>query len=154
MRRSGIKTKLAGPAILSGYNAAKVLGVTSAKIRITSVNKPVAMANPASPKILTARTVAIADARIFTKLLPIRIKPIRRSGRASNDRIRRASFEPSSARFCSFTRLIAINPVSELEKKPDRIISISKTPTKTSFEISLKTVDRHTMNSRTALLPR
>jgi len=32
---------------------------------------PVAMATPASPKIRTANTVAIAEARMLTKLLPM-----------------------------------------------------------------------------------
>ena len=73
-----------GKAIFSGYIAASVFGVTSAKISTTSVKAPVAMAIPASPQIRTAMTVAMADARMLTKLLPIRIKPIRRSGRSKS----------------------------------------------------------------------
>jgi hypothetical protein len=50
-----------------------VLGVISAKIKITSVSPAVAMAIPASPHNLIAITVAIAEASILTKLLPIRM---------------------------------------------------------------------------------
>ena len=87
---SGIRTKLAGNATRSGCNAAMVLGVISAKIRITSVNTRVAMAMPASPKSRIAMTVAIAEARILTRLLPMRIRPIRRSGLCSRAMARRA----------------------------------------------------------------
>ena len=90
-------TSVAGFAIRSGCRAAKVFGVTSAKIRMTRVRTPVAMATPASPNTRTASTVAMAEARILTKLLPIRISPISRSGRSNSERIRAAAFEPSSA---------------------------------------------------------
>lgn len=72
----GVKMKEAGKAIFSGYNAASVLGVTSANIRITNVRRAVAIAIPASPHNLSAIMVAIDDANILTKLLPIRMTPI------------------------------------------------------------------------------
>ena len=42
------------------------------------------VAIPASPQSRIAITVAMAEARMFTRLLPISISPIRRSGRSSN----------------------------------------------------------------------
>ena len=54
-----------------GYSAAMVLGVTSEKIRIISVSSKVAMAIPASPYNRKAIMVAIAEAEILTRLLPI-----------------------------------------------------------------------------------
>ena len=81
---SGSKITLAGKATFSGCRAAMVLGVISAKIKITIVSVIVAIAMPASPYRRMATTVAIADARILTRLLPIRMRPINRSGRASN----------------------------------------------------------------------
>ena len=51
---------------------------------ITSVSASVAMKIPASPHKRIAMTVAMAEARMFTRLLPIRIRPINRSGRSSN----------------------------------------------------------------------
>jgi len=46
---SGSRMMLAGNATFSGWMAAIVFGVISAKIKITIVNKMVAMAMPASP---------------------------------------------------------------------------------------------------------
>ena len=63
---------LAGKATRSGCSAAIVFGVISAKIRMTKVSASVAIAMPASPKSLIAMTVAIAEARILTRLLPLR----------------------------------------------------------------------------------
>ena len=68
----------------SGFTAAKVLGVTSAKISTTMVRIAVEMAGPlTSPKKWMAMMVAMEAARLLTKLLPIRMTPISRSGRAS-----------------------------------------------------------------------
>ena len=68
------------PPVL-GADAAIVFGVISAKIKITKVRVMVAMAMPASPNSRIAMTVAIAEARIFTRLLPISMSPMSRSGR-------------------------------------------------------------------------
>jgi len=87
---SGNKIQLAGKAIRSGWSAATVLGVISAKIKITSVSASVAIAMPASPKSRIAITVAMADARILTRLFPIRMSPINRSGLCNSRIARRA----------------------------------------------------------------
>ena len=68
----------------SGFSAAMVFGVTSAKTSTTNVSTPVATATPKSPQRRIPMIVAIADAEILTKLLPIKINPIKRSGRSSN----------------------------------------------------------------------
>jgi len=71
----------AGKARRSGWSAARVLGVTSENMSITSVRIPAAAAMAASPPILMAMMVASDEARMFTKLFPSRIRPIKRSGR-------------------------------------------------------------------------
>ena len=50
-----------------------VFGVISAKISRIIVRPAVAMAIPVSPHILMAMTVAIDDASMLTKLLPIKM---------------------------------------------------------------------------------
>ena len=64
----------------SGWLAAHVLGATSAKIKIMKVSKPAAIAMPSSPYKRKAMIVAMEEAKILRKLLPSRIKPIKRSG--------------------------------------------------------------------------
>ena len=64
-----------------------VFGVTSEKIKIASVSRMVAIDTPSSglsTQILWAIKVAIEAAAILTKLLPIKITPIRRSVLASS----------------------------------------------------------------------
>ena len=96
--KRGVRIKLAGPAIFSGYKAAKVFGVTSATTRIIRVKHEVAITTPASPKIRTAIIVAMAEAKILTKLFPIKIRPISLSGRFNNRKIRYEEVFPDSAR--------------------------------------------------------
>ena len=69
-----------GYAILSAYSAAKVLGVTSAKIKITIVRTTTDIATPASPYNLIAISVLIADANMFTKLFINKMRPSVLSG--------------------------------------------------------------------------
>ena len=76
-----------------------VLGVTSAKIKITNVSTPVAIAIPASPNKRCPRIVAIAEARILTKLLPIKIKPMSLSGLVRSFSTRMATLFLSLARW-------------------------------------------------------
>ena len=79
-----------GNAIFSGYNAASVFGVTSAKINTTKARTTVAnnsatsLDKPSSIDNLIAIMVAMEEAAILTKLLPIRINPISLSGRFSS----------------------------------------------------------------------
>ena len=104
-----------------------VLGVTSAKIRIIKVKRRETYKIPTSPHILIAMIVAKAEARILTKLLPIKIKPKSLSVLDNN-------FVTLLAPLCLFLTkcfslylFIAIMLVSELEKKADKSTS---TPTR------------------------
>lgn len=106
----------------SGWSAARVLGVTSAKINIMRVKVAVAQAMPLSPINRSAIIVAMDEARILTKLLPINMTPISRSGRRSNASILLACLLPLCAKYLNRYRFNDIIPVSELEKKPERKI--------------------------------
>ena len=66
--------------IFSGFSAASVFGVTSANIRITTVSIKVAAKIPPSPQKRMAITVAMAEARILTILLPSKMSPNNLSG--------------------------------------------------------------------------
>ena len=116
----------AGNAIFSGWYAAMVLGVISAKISMTKVSMAVAMAMPASPHRRIAITVAIEDASIFTKLLPIKIILISWSV-LSNSLL--ALVAPLWPLFFRCFRRYLFNesmPVSALEKKPESMIRINR----------------------------
>ena len=67
----------AGSATFSGFLAAKVLGVVSAKIKITKVSTIDAYTIEASPQSLMANIVAMDEAKMLTKLLPNKMVPIR-----------------------------------------------------------------------------
>jgi hypothetical protein len=67
----------AGRATFSGFFAANVFGVVSAKTKITKVNASDANTIESSPQSLIVRIVAILEAKMLTKLLPSRIVPIR-----------------------------------------------------------------------------
>src|SRR3569832_163828 len=62
---------------------ASVFGVTSPKIRMTMVSRPVATAMPVSPERRRPMRVASAEAAMLTKVLPSRMSPMRRSGRCN-----------------------------------------------------------------------
>ena len=126
-RSSGSRIKLAGKAMRSGCSAAMVFGVTSAKIRMTRVRRKVATTMPASPYRRMAMTVAMAEAAMLTRLLPMRIRPISRSGRSSKVLARTAPRCLCLRRCFRRWRLSDIMPVSELEKKPDRRIRAAST---------------------------
>ena len=123
---NGDKISELGKAIFSGYNAARVFGVTSAKISRIIVS-PIVVANTAqySPNQRVQIIVAMAEAAMLTRLLPIRIKPINRSGRSSSLCTRLAPRCPSPCKCLSRYRLIDIMPVSELEKYADKAIKIA-----------------------------
>ena len=57
----------------SGISLAMDFGVTSEKMRMTTVMTMVDHVAPMSPIARTKRTVAMADAPMFTMLLPIRM---------------------------------------------------------------------------------
>ena len=72
--------RLCSPAAaVSALVMALVFVKTSAKIKTKWVITSVAMATPDSPNVRVNRAVASDVARIFTKLLPKRTDPIRRS---------------------------------------------------------------------------
>ena len=98
----------------------------------------VAMAMPASPNSLIAMTVAIAEARILTKLLPMRIRPMSRSGRCSSFIARRAPRWPVPLRCFRRYRLSDIMLVSELEKKAEIRIRIASAVKSKPSEVSFK----------------
>ena len=105
----------------SGLIAAKVLGVTSEKIKITIVRRIEPINTPTSPYNFINNIVVSAEARIFTKLFPIRIIPNNLSGLFNNFSILIAALFFSFARYFKRYLLIAIMLVSEPEKKADKI---------------------------------
>ena len=112
----------------SGWNAAIVLGATSAKISTMTVRIAVETSGPVvSPSRRMPITVAIAAADRFTRLLPSRIRPIMRSGCRSRFCARTAPLWPLLARCRRRYLLSAIRPVSALEKKPDSTINTVST---------------------------
>src|SRR6056297_635697 len=100
------------------------------------VNPTVAIAIPASPQISIAITVAIAEAKIFTKLLPIRITPINWSVRCSKPWARLAPLWPVLAICLRRYRLRDIIPVSELEKNPESRISATRSMNSAVSDVS------------------
>ena len=105
----------------SGLIAAKVLGVTSEKIKITIVRRIEPINTPTSPYNFINNIVVSADARIFTKLFPIRIIPNNLSGLFNSFSILIAALFFSFAKYFKRYLLIAIMLVSEPEKKADKI---------------------------------
>ena len=84
-----------------------------------------------------AITVAIAEARIFTRLLPIKIIPISLSGRASN---LYAFLAPRLFFLRCFNRYLLrdIIAVSELEKNADNINKPPRIKNSNFIEVSFK----------------
>ena len=120
MIKKGVKVKiLSGKdeknASGSGLIAAKVLGVTSEKIKITIVRRIEPINTPTSPYNIINNIVVSAEARIFTKLFPIRIIPNNLSGLFNNFSILIAALFFSFARYFKRYLLIAIMLVSEPE---------------------------------------
>lgn len=115
-----------------------VLGVISAKINNIIVSPAVAMAMPVSPHNLMAITVAIEDARMFTKLLPINITLISWSVLFNRRLAFIAPLWPLFFRCFRRYRLSESIAVSELEKNADKIIKKNKKMSKVVIEVSLK----------------
>ena len=105
--------------------------------KITKVNPKVATARPqTSPNRRMHTIVAMADAPMLTKLLPINIRPIRRSGRCSNFCTRIAPLCPSFSKCFRRYRLIDIMPVSELEKNAESKMRIPRRINKLLVDMS------------------
>ena len=128
----------AGKAMFSAFFAAKVLGVTSAKISIIIVKTTDPIKTPLLPKSSKHKIVVNAAARIFTKLFPIKITPNNLSGRCN-------SFSALFAErlFClikclSLYLLSAIMPVSALEKNADNTSKIEMLERSNQIGISFK----------------
>ena len=108
----------------SGLIAAKVFGVTSEKIKITMVRRIDPINTPTSPYSFINNIVVSAEARIFTKLFPMRIIPNNLSGLLNNFSILMATLFFSFAKYFNRYLLIAIMLVSDPEKKADKISKI------------------------------
>ena len=102
------------------------------------VSRIVAIAMPASPQTRIAITVAIDDAKILTKLLPMRITPISWSVRCSKPWARLAPLWPVLAICLRRYRLRDIIPVSELEKNPESRISPTRRVNSAVSDVSFK----------------
>jgi hypothetical protein len=77
------------------------------------------MPTPLSPKYFIARTVAMDDALMFTKLLPTRIVPSSLLGSSLSFSTTLAPLIFSSTKWMSLILLSDINAVSDAEKKAD-----------------------------------
>eukprot|EP00828_Plagiopyla_frontata_P031520 TRINITY_DN41351_c0_g1_i1.p2 TRINITY_DN41351_c0_g1~~TRINITY_DN41351_c0_g1_i1.p2 ORF type:complete len:170 (+),score=4.99 TRINITY_DN41351_c0_g1_i1:126-635(+) len=137
---SGRNKKELGKAIFSGQSTASVFGVISAKIKITKVSTPVAIAIPASPNKRCPTMVANAEAIMLTRLLPIKIKPINLSGLLSSFSTRSATLFLSFARWRKRQRLSDIMLVSELEKQAEITIKITSAISRALVGMSFKIV--------------
>ena len=129
----GQKNKETGYAILSGYKAAKVLGVTSEKIRITKVNIPAEAAMAVSPQSFIAISVVIAEASILTKLFNRRIKLKVLSGLFKRYKTLFADLLPFLYLCFNLYLLTLINEVSDPEKKADKKRSNTRSMNKFSI---------------------
>jgi hypothetical protein len=114
-----------------------VFGVISANISKTIVSPAVAIAIPVSPQSLIAITVAIEDARILTKLLPIKITLISWSVRLSSLLAFIAPLCPLFLRCFSLYLFSESIPVSALEKKAENIIKRNKKIKSVEIGVSL-----------------
>ena len=138
----------AGRAMLSAFLAAKVLGVTSAKIKIIIVKITEPIKTPLFPNNSRHKIVVKAAANIFTKLFPIKITPSSLSGRFNN-----LSALLAERLFClikcfNLYLLSAIMPVSALEKNADNTSKIEILERSNQTGISFK-LDKYCSNQLT-----
>ena len=96
------------------------MGVISPNIRITTVSAPPAMPGPILPNARVARTVANAEALMFTRLFPIRIATSMRDGFSLSCCKDWAPGRPASASASARARDSAIKAVSDPEKNAER----------------------------------
>ena len=113
-------------ANLSGFEMAYVFGRTSAKINIKMVMTAVAAAKatPPPPNKFVNKAVVKTEAKILTRLLPSKIPPKSRSRIFRSFVTIVARLSPSFSIVCMRTREAAVKAVSELEKKPEHIMSV------------------------------
>ena len=95
-----------------------------------------AIAIPASPHRRRAIIVAIEEAKILTKLLPISMTPINWSVLCRSLLALWAPLWPLRVKCLRRYRFKDIMPVSELEKKPERMIRINRMRNNNSVELS------------------
>ena len=113
--------RLTKEAARSAFVMAYVFGSTSANIKTKTVITNVASTTALSPKLRASNAVVRDVARIFTRLLPKRTDPIRRSLSSVTSRARCAPRDPLSACARNFPREAAVRAVSLPEKNPERI---------------------------------
>ena len=126
---------LAGYAIFSGYNVAKVFGATSEKINTTVVNTIGTTIKLYSDDNRKAKIVAIVDAKIFEKVFPIRIVLKIKSGFFKSVIMRIAAAFFLLALCCSLYLFIEVMLVSAAEKNDD--VSIKKTSNINSIGVDM-----------------
>jgi len=119
---------------LSGYKAAKVLGVTSENIRMTNVKIPAEIAIAESPYNFIAIRVVIAEASILTKLFNKRMRPKVLSGLFRRYRTLFAERLPSLYLCLNLYLLTLIRDVSDPEKKADKKSNTTKRINRFSIE--------------------
>ena len=101
----------------SGDSLAKLLGVTSPKIRMTTVSTAAEMAGPRSaPASLMNSTAPMVVAALLTMLFPIRMVDRSLSYWSAISRVLAARASPSSARLFSRIRFREVKAVSVAEK--------------------------------------
>ena len=119
--RSRLSTGDTAVATVSGISLARVLGVTSPKMRTTTVSTMVEVVAPRSaPSHLVKRTVPMEAAAIFTMLLPMRMEERSLSYFSAIASTRAAEASPSSARLFSRIWFREENAVSDAEKKAEQ----------------------------------
>ena len=121
--RSRLSTGDTAVAMVSGISLARVLGVTSPKMRTTTVSTIVEVVAPRSaPSHLVKRTVPMEAAAIFTMLLPMRMEERSLSYFSAIASTRAAEVSPSSARLFRRIWFREENAVSEAEKNAENAI--------------------------------
>ena len=112
--------------IFSEFLVAKVFGVISPNINIIIVRIPVAIPTPWLLNLSIAIAVAIEEAPILTRLLPINIALNSLAGSSKTFCISLAFFIFSSIIVLSLILLRDVKAVSDIEKKADKEIKIIK----------------------------
>ena len=116
---------LVATVIPSEWSFARLFGITSPNVSITSVNTTVdTSAALSGPTIAVASIVPSEDAVMFTMLLPISIVVITLSYLSSSLSAILAPLEPFSAMLLSLMRLAPVSAVSLAEKNAEQAIII------------------------------
>ena len=116
---------LVATVITSEWSFARLFGITSPNVSITSVSTTVdTRAALSGPTIAVASIVPSEDAVMFTMLLPISIVVITLSYLSSSLSAILAPLEPFSAMLLSLMRLAPVSAVSLAEKNAEQAIII------------------------------